>query len=227
MLGHPAARLAYAVVLAEDGEHGRAFDQFARAAHAGLPAAQFRLGRCYLLGLGAPSCPDAALRWLTQAAEAGEAEAQTLLASLALQGISRTEAGLLDDAARFAGRPPDYRQALRWGTPAANAGSAEAQVVLGHILSSGPEDLRDMPRAAHYYHLAADSGSAQGQFGWALALLRGDAFLGDMPHSAASQSAAFQSEASQSDASQVGGASESVASQSSAPRPSPRRCAGC
>ena len=35
VLGHPAARLAYAVVLAEDGTHGRAFHQFARAAHSG------------------------------------------------------------------------------------------------------------------------------------------------------------------------------------------------
>jgi hypothetical protein len=167
--------LAYAVVLAEDGTHGRAFHQFARAAHSGLPAAQYRLGRCYLLGLGVPSSPDAALSWLTRAAEGGDHEAQALLASLALQGISGAEAGLLETASRYVGRPPDYQEAVRWGTPAADGGSAEAQAVLGYILTSGPDELRDVPRAAHYYRLAAESGFAQGQLGWALALLRGDA----------------------------------------------------
>ena len=106
MLGRPAARLTYARVLAEDGEHRRAFQQFARAALRGLPAAQFRLGRCYLLGLGTPSSPDAALRWLTCAGEREDVEAQALLASLALQGISVGADGrLLEAASRFAGRP--------------------------------------------------------------------------------------------------------------------------
>lgn len=102
--GHPAARLAYAVILADDGDHQRAFQQFARAAHDGLPRAQLRLGRCYLLGLGVPSCLDAALRWLTQAAQGHDVEAQYLLASLAVQGIS-TSAGVgrFEPASRYGG----------------------------------------------------------------------------------------------------------------------------
>ena len=159
--------------------HPRAFHQFARAARSGLPAALFRLGRCYLLGLGVPSCPDAALRWLTRAAEAENLEAQALLATLALQGIShRTQVGLLEAASRYAGRPPDFEEALKWGTPAAAGGSAEAQALLGYILTSGPEEMRDMARAGAYYKLAAESGLAQGQLGWALALLRDDASKG-------------------------------------------------
>jgi hypothetical protein len=173
VLGRPVTRLAYARVLAESGEHHRAFHQFTRAAESGLPAAQFWLGRSYLLGLGAPSCPDAALRWLTRAAKRGDVEAQTLLASLALQGISvGTQGGLLEAAARYAGRPPDYQEALKWGRRAAIGGSAEAQAMLGYILTSGPEELRDMPGAAEYYRQAAESGFARGQLGWALALLR-------------------------------------------------------
>ncbi len=171
--GRPHARFAYARVLANDGKHRRAFHQFARAAQRGLPAAQFRLGRCYLLGLGTPSCPDAALRWLTRAAEGGDVEAQALLASLALQGISvGEEGGLLEAASRFAGRPPDYQQAMKWGQRAAANGSAEAQTMLGYILTTGPDELRDVPRAALYYHEAAESGFARGQLGWALTLLR-------------------------------------------------------
>ena len=181
LLGKPVARLAYAVVLAEDGRHAGAFRHFARAAHSGLPAAQYHVGRCYLLGLGVPSSPDAALTWLASAAECGDHEAQALLASLAMQGISGADARLLEAASRYVGRPPDYREALKWGTPAADGGSAEAQAVLGYILTSGPDELRDLPRAAHYYRLAAESGLAQGQLGWALALLRGDAAQNEAP----------------------------------------------
>jgi len=216
MLGDPAARLAYAVVLAEDGEHGRAFDQFARAARSGVSAAEFRLGRCYLLGLGVPSCPDAALRWLTRAAEGGEREAQALLATLALQGISfGAEAGLLEAASRYAGRPPDYQAALKWGTPAADGGSAEAQAVLGHILTSGPDELRDVPRAAHYYQLAAESGLAQGQLGWALALLRDDASQGRAPQGGPSDGGGPEGGSSGGGASEAG-ASEAAASEGGA-----------
>jgi len=179
--GQPAARLAYGVVLVEDGRHRGAFRQFARAAHRGLPAAQYRLGRCYLLGLGVPSSPDAALSWLMRAAEGGDHEAQALLASLAMQGISGADAGFLEAASRYVGRPPDYQAALKWGTPAADGGSAEAQAVLGYIMTSGPDELRDARRAAHYFRLAAEGGLAQGQLGWALALLRGDAAPNEAP----------------------------------------------
>jgi uncharacterized protein len=175
LLGRPTARLAYARVLAADGHHRGALQQFARAARRGLPAAQFRLGRCYLLGLGAPSCLDAALRWLTRAAEGDDVEAQALLASLALQGITiNLEGGLLEAASCYAGRPSDYPEALKWGQLAAAGGSAEAQAMLGYILTSGPDDLRDVARGAHYYQAAAGSGFARGQLGWALALLRDD-----------------------------------------------------
>jgi TPR repeat protein len=178
-LGRPAARLSYAVALAADGEHHRAFSHFARAAGSGLPEAQCRLGRCYLLGLGVPSCLDAALHWLTRAATAGQADAQALLASLALQGISHgPEAGLFDAASRYTGQPPDYHQALKWGEQAAAQGSAEAQALLGYILTSGPDEMRDLPRAARYYQLSAESGFAQGQLGWALTLLRDNAAHG-------------------------------------------------
>ena len=181
MLGRPAARLAYARVLAADGEHRRAFQQFAGAARRGLPAAQFWLGRCCLLGLGTPSSPDAALRWLRCAAEGEYVEAQAMLASLALQGISvGAGGGLLEAASRFAGRPPDYQEAMNWGRRAAAGGSAEAQTMLAYILTYGPDELRDVPRAARYYHSAAESGFARGQLGWALALL-GDIGAQDTP----------------------------------------------
>ena len=54
---------------------------------------------------------------------------------------------------------------------AAAAGSAEARAILGYILTSGPDDQRDVPPAARYYRAAAESGFARGQLGLALALL--------------------------------------------------------
>jgi TPR repeat protein len=204
VLGRPTARVAYARVLAENGEHRRAFQQFARAARRGLPAAQFWLGRCYLLGLGTPSSPDTALRWLTCAAEADDVEAQALLASLALQGISvGADGGLLEAASRFAGRPPDYQAAMKWGRRAAAAGSAEAQTMLGYILTYGPDELRDVPRATRYYRDAAESGFARGQLGWALALLGDNGAQDGTSQDGALQDAVSLGEAAQDRSSEV------------------------
>lgn len=173
MLGHAAARLAYGALLAERGKHEPAFRQFVRAARAGLPAAQFRVGRSYLLGLGVPSCLAAALQWLTRAGEGGDIEAQSLLASLALQGITaNNQAGLFEPRRHHAGRPADHRTALHWARRAAAGGSAEAQAVLGYILTAGPAELRDPDRGTAFYRQAAEGGSPQGKLGWALALLR-------------------------------------------------------
>ena len=43
--------------------------------------------------------------------------------------------------------------------------------MLGHILTYGPDELRDVPRAGRDYREAAESGFARGHLGWALALL--------------------------------------------------------
>ena len=179
MRGDPAARLAYGIALADDGMHTDAVRQFHHAA-ASLPQAAFRLGRCYLLGLGVPACPDAALHWFTRAAGGGHVDAQVLLASLALQGISSdVPLGLFEAESHYIGRPPDHQAALHWARQAAATGSSEAQTLLGYILTTGPAALRDARQGAAYYRLAAVQGSAQGQLGWALALLRGDGSAAD------------------------------------------------
>jgi uncharacterized protein len=172
-IGGPAARLRYAVLLSEIEAHKDAFPHFARAAQAGLPAAQFRLGRCYLLGHGVPRCQIAALRWLKCAATSGDVAAQSLLASLALQGICDTMSdGLFDISGSRCGGVPNYHKALHWAERAASVGSPEALAVLGHIRTAGPEDLRDLVEGDRSYRRSAEAGCAQGQLGWALALLR-------------------------------------------------------
>ncbi len=172
-LGRPAAQLARAGQLAARGSHGAAFPLFAKAAKAGLPPAWHALGRAYLFGHGVPPCPAEALCWLTRAAAAGELAAQSLLASLALQGVSpTTQAGLFATISGDTDSASSFHRALQWAQRAASGGSPEAQALLGFILTAGPAELRDPEQGEVLYRRSAEAGNAQGQLGWALALLR-------------------------------------------------------
>jgi TPR repeat protein len=173
VLGQPAAQLVLARKLAAQDAHRAAFPLFVKAAKAGLPAASYELGRAYMLGRGVPCCLTEALRWLARAAEGNDADAQELLARLALQGISQTTStGLFDDIARHTSGTPDYDYALKWAGRAADGGSLEATALLGFIRTTGSEQIRDQEQGEDLYRQAAEKGSAQGQLGWAMALLR-------------------------------------------------------
>ena len=172
-LGSPAAQLARASQLTGQDAYQAAFRLLIKAAKAGVPAAWYQVGRAYLLGHGVPSSLSAALHWLARAAEADEVEAQTLLASLALQGTCDTaQTGLFEAASTIVDQQPNYHVALHWAEQAAAHGSAEAQAILGYVLTSGPVELRDCERGEQYYRYSAEAGCAQGQLGWALVLLR-------------------------------------------------------
>lgn len=169
LLGVPEARFAVAEALADRGAHGRAFPLFMRAARADLRQAQYRLGRCYLLGLGVPPSLGEALRWFRRSAEAGEAAAQTQLAALALQGIGdRPPSGLFDDGCSAS----DFDRAEYWCREAAAGGSAEAKALLAFILTDGPAERRDVAAGEALYREAAAAGWSRGQLGLAIALLR-------------------------------------------------------
>ena len=73
--------LARADRLLAAGNPARAFEWLSRAALAGSPKAQFRVGQAYVEAAGVPrSLPDAAA-WFEKAAAAGHAEAQARLAA--------------------------------------------------------------------------------------------------------------------------------------------------
>ena len=148
---------------------------YVKAAKAGLPAASYELGRAYLLGDGVPCCLTEALRWLNQAAVAGEVAAQTLLACLAIQGVYLTAStGLFDTVPDDADRAPNYELALKWAGRAVVGGSSEAKALLGFILTAGPAQMRDQEQGEVLYRQAAETGIAHGQLGWAMILLRRD-----------------------------------------------------
>ncbi|WP_428376903.1 tetratricopeptide repeat protein [Lichenicoccus sp.] len=173
--GRPAVLVDHAQRLAARGDHRRAMELLARAAQAGSSAACFELGRAYLFGRSAPACPAVAMRWLAEAARGGEIEAQFMVASLALQGVAEAGPGTLFElASHVPSGIPDYQAAQHWAEIAAAAGHAPSQALLGFILTSGPQALRDVRRGEACYRLAADAGCAHGQLGWSLALLRQD-----------------------------------------------------
>ena len=171
-----AAALRRAIRLMDKGNVKAAFPLLSRAARAGLAEAEYRMGRVYLEGAGAPPSRPQAVRWLERAAGHGFVEAQALLATLCLHGMAPNLAGDAGPSvglfASNAAAEPDFPGALKWARLAAEGGSAEGQAILGYILTSGPETLRDIPEADRWYERSAAALCPQGQLGYALVLAR-------------------------------------------------------
>ncbi len=176
--GSPAAALKRALQLEEAGEQKRAFSLFSKAAAGGIPEAQFWVGRAYLRGSGVPISRKDGAAWLERAAQAGWTEAQTLLATLFLYGLAgkadkaAQTSGLFNRGAAAPNDEPDYVEALKWARLAADSGSPEAQALLGYILTSGPDGIRDLAEAEAWYKKSADADCAQGYLGIGLSRLR-------------------------------------------------------
>ena len=77
-----AAALRRAVRLIEQGNAKQAFPLLSRAARAGIAEAEYRVGRCYLEGVGVPPSRTEGARWLERAANQGYVDAQAQLATL-------------------------------------------------------------------------------------------------------------------------------------------------
>jgi TPR repeat protein len=178
--GSPAAALKRAIQLEEKGQHRRAFALFSRVARSGSAEGQFWVGRAYLKGLGVPVSRRDGAAWLERAAQGGWVEAQTLLATLYLYGLAGKGGGtratpgspLFARVAGSATDEPDFPAALKWARAAAEAGAAEAQALLGYILTSGPDDIRNIEEADQWYERSAAADCPQGFLGRGLALLR-------------------------------------------------------
>jgi TPR repeat protein len=170
----PTVALRRGATLMAAGKPGPAFQLYARAGRTGLAEAEYRVGRCYLDGVGVPPNRTEGIRWLEQAAHHGHVEAQSQLAVIYLhhpagepdpKGVSGSF-----DVSDIGN--PDYATAMRRARMAAEAGSGEAQAVLAFILSSGPQDMRDLDEADLWYERSAAAGCPQGMLGHALALNR-------------------------------------------------------
>jgi len=145
----------------------------ASAARGDAPSA-FHLGEIYRRGDGVPAHWAAAARWYLQAAEAGHVTAQCRLAQLHLAGLSGAAAQIAVPILAPPPEPeaPDFAAAHVWANRAAQAGDAGAHAMLGYIFAAGPESLRDPAASYESYRQAAAGGQAEGQLGYAMALLQ-------------------------------------------------------
>lgn len=169
------ARLELGLRLIEQGAGARGVQLLARAARQDCLDAHYHLGRCYLEGRAVPASRVEAMRWLERAAQGGHARGQFLLAALYAQGVAQAGPAGSPVEGLFSaneGGAPDYAAALPWARQAAEQGVAEAQSLLGTILVSGPEALRDPEEAEQWYRRSAAAGCPQGSLGLGLALLR-------------------------------------------------------
>src|SRR6185437_1100608 len=169
-----ARALRRGVRQAEKGNPKGAFQLLSRAARAGIPEAEFRIGRCYLEGAGVPPSRPDGVRWVERAAEQGYVEAQALLATLSLHGMgpALAQAGIGGLFGGHTQMEPDYDAAAKWARKAAEGGSAEGQAVLAFILTSGPESHRNPAEGDAWYKKSAAGNCPQGQLGHAMALAR-------------------------------------------------------
>jgi TPR repeat protein len=179
--GSPAAALQRAKDLRDVGRAAEAFPLLARAAKAGLAEAEYGMAQCYLEGSGVPPSRPEAVRWLKTAAEHEYLDAQVLLSSFYLQGFANEAnaspaSGSQIDQLFASDEPetssPDFESGALWAQRAAEAGSAQAQALLGYILTNGPEPMRNFDEAYRCYERSAAAGCAQGHLGFAISLMR-------------------------------------------------------
>ena len=176
----PATALRRGIRFFDKGKAERGFALLARAARAGVTEAQYRIGRCYLQGSGVPASRAEAARWLEIAATSDHVEAQGLLATLLIDGVSTPSSRAARPGERGAGSlfsgdepaEPDFVHAEKWARRAAERQSANGQAVLAFILSAGPEAMRNHEEAHRWYERSANGGCPQGDLGYGLSLLR-------------------------------------------------------
>ena len=137
-----------------------ALDRVVQSANAGNATALAILGLRALDGVnGAPvNLPDA-VKFLTQAAEKGQAVAQYRLGTLYERGQ---------------GVPSDTAKAMHWYELAANQSNRKAMHNLAVAYASAPPGKRNMTEAARWFAKAAALGLSDSQFNLAVLYERGD-----------------------------------------------------
>jgi uncharacterized protein len=183
------------------GDPSEAAEWVLSAAEHGVPAAQLRLGRMLLEGLGVPRDEKAALEWFSRAARAGNAEAANMvgrcyengwgvrvdLACAAVHYRASATAGHDWGEYNFAnllfdgrGIERDVPHALKWYLRAARQGHGRAMNLIGRCLEEGWGCPRSPQDAAYWYRRSAETGYFRGQLNHALML----AEQGDCEHAA-------------------------------------------
>eukprot|EP00128_Syssomonas_multiformis_P018256 Colp12_sorted_trinity150504_noHs@20740 len=157
--GLVAAQVALAERLMKGMQMEKAVQFYEKAAAQGHLDAQYIVGMCYSMGLGAEVDRVRALEWLTSAANGGQTQAQLTLGLAYNSGAGVAE--------------QDQAQGAKWFRKAAEAGLAQAQVCLGIALSEGHGVPRDLQEAAKWFQSAAQQENAQAHVIYGNILLHG------------------------------------------------------
>ncbi len=134
---------------------GQSLAELQAAAKKRDPAAQYQLGRRYLLGLGTPADEKEGFKLLKDAADKGinnyEAMHMVAVCYATESGVKKSE-----------------RDAFKYFEKAATGGLAEAQFKLGTAYESGLLNLKpDASTAAKWYLAAAKQGHSRAQYKYA------------------------------------------------------------
>ncbi|MFT8802352.1 MAG: tetratricopeptide repeat protein [Gluconobacter cerinus] len=172
LFGAPEAKLKHAQNLLKNGKTRRGIKQLHVLATAGNAEAQFMLGELYLADQDVPMNGHEALRWFRQAAGQNHAKACHRLGVLSHMGFSPSagEQVTVFDMTLRQGKP-DHAEALSWAERAVEGGDFDGMVLAAHLLTQGPETLRNIARGRELYQRAAEGGNVQGLYGHGVTLL--------------------------------------------------------
>jgi len=175
------------------GDQAEALEWVRSAAELGVAAAQVRLGRMLLEGLGQPRDARAAFLWFMRAAKRNDAEAMNMvgrchelgwgvpinLSQAAVYYRSSADIGYDWGQYNFAnllfdgrGVIRDLRHAFIWFLRAAIQGHSRAMNLLARCLEEGWGCARSAEQAAEWFRRAAEAGYFRAQYNHALGLLR-------------------------------------------------------
>ncbi len=139
----------------------KAIPYLQHAARAGHIPAALSLSHLYLEGAVIAKDEDAALLWMTKAAELGDTDAQVQVAEMYLNGIGQ----IVHNSMRT--------DAFAWYQKAAVNGNALAQFKLASMFAEGVGTKRDQVKALEWITLAAEKGQVLAQRNLGLVYLHG------------------------------------------------------
>ena len=131
-----------AIIKDENADRDMATYYFRKAAKAGYPEGEYRLGMAYYEGSGIPHSWEDAILWFNKASEHGHSAAMERLAAIYRYGI---------------GIERNSMRALELYTKAAQAGNGRAMKALGRVYHTGELGVQDEQRSREYYELAFDT----------------------------------------------------------------------
>ena len=124
------------------------FAQMLQSAQSGNYLDQYYMGGTYLEGLGAKQSKEEARKWFVLSANQGYWVAEVALGDLYTHNV-----------------PPNYAEALKWYSKAADLGSSIAQNDIGVLYDVGGYGVeRDYHMAVNWYQKAVSSGSRQAAY---------------------------------------------------------------